>query len=152
MVSLTSAVGARLLQDRRFARAPLWLYRHRLGWLMGARILMLEHVGRTTGLPRHVCLEVVDRPAPDTILVASGFGERSQWYRNLRAHPRCHVSLGTRTRMPARARMMSDAESAAALARYRAAHPRAWRQLRGAIEHAVGHPVTGLPVVELTVR
>ena len=113
---------------------------------------MVEHVGRTSGLPRYVCLEVVDRPSPDTVLVASGFGERSQWYRNLRAQPACHVSLGARTRVPARARLMSDEESAAALARYRMAHPRAWRALRGAIEHAVGHPVSGLPMVELTLQ
>jgi deazaflavin-dependent oxidoreductase (nitroreductase family) len=148
--SLTNALGARMLRNRRLVRAPIWLYRHRLGWLLGNRILMLEHVGRTSGLPRYVCLEVVDRPSPTTLVVVSGFGARADWYRNLAAHPECRVSTGRRRGVPTQARLMSDDEAAAALAQYQRAHPRAWDQLRGVIEHAVGHPVVGLPMVELT--
>ncbi len=150
MSRLTDVIGARALRNRRLVRAPIWLFRHGLGWLLGTRILMLEHVGRTSGLPRYVCLEVVERPSPTTIVIVSGFGTSAQWYRNLRAHPGCRVSVGRRRDVPARGRLLPDAEAAAALDRYREAHPRAWRQLRGAIEAAVGHPVQGLPMVELT--
>ncbi|MFT4199734.1 nitroreductase family deazaflavin-dependent oxidoreductase [Gordonia sp. (in: high G+C Gram-positive bacteria)] len=114
---------ARLLRDRWFVRAPIGAYRHGFGWLFGTRVLMLEHTGRTSGLPRYVCLEVVARPAPDRIVVASGFGDRSQWYRNLRVTPECRVSVGRLRDVPARARMMSDEESAAVLEGYQREHP-----------------------------
>ncbi|KGN37938.1 nitroreductase family deazaflavin-dependent oxidoreductase [Knoellia subterranea] len=142
-------LGARLLQDRRSARAPIWLFRHGLGWLFGGRVLLLEHVGRKSGEPRFVCLELVERPEPDALVIVSGFGRRAQWYRNLEAEPRCHVSIGTRRRVPALARFLSAEESAETLGRYATEHPRAWQQLRGVIEEAVGHEVAGLPMVRL---
>ncbi|MEQ6902560.1 nitroreductase family deazaflavin-dependent oxidoreductase [Nocardioides sp. YIM 152588] len=150
MDSLTSRVGAWALSTRSVARAPIWLYRHRLGRLMGDRVLMLEHRGRTSGLPRYVCLEVVARPSATTIVVASGFGEGSQWYRNLSADPTCRVSLGRQVEVPAHARLLDEEESRAVLAGYQAAHPTAWRRLRAAIERVTGEPVTSLPMVELT--
>lgn len=112
---------------------------------------MLEHIGRTSGRPRFVCLEVVDRPSPRGYVLASGFGERAQWYRNLQADPRCWLTIGSRPRRPAHARFMDDSESEAALARYRSAHPEAWRRLRGAIERITSRPVTTLPMVEVTI-
>lgn len=144
-----SGIGARALRTRWFVRAPIWLYRHGLGWLLGSRILMLEHTGRSSGQPRYVCLEIVERPAPDRIVIVSGFGERAQWYRNLQADPNCFVSTGRMRRAPAVARLLTGPEASAALERYQHAHPRDWEMLRGAIEKAVGHPVQGLPMVEL---
>lgn len=148
----TPTVFARLLQTRRFVRAPIWFYRRGLGWLFGSRILMLEHLGRTSGQARYVCLEVVERSGPSVILVASGFGTQAQWYRNLRVHPDCFVSIGTRSRVPARARFLSGQESVDAIGRYRDAHPRAWKHLHGAIESVAGGPVETLPMVEFTLR
>jgi deazaflavin-dependent oxidoreductase (nitroreductase family) len=137
------------LRTRAFVRAPITLYRHGLGQVFGGRVLMLEHRGRRSGQARYVCLEVVDRPRPDRIVIVSGFGERAEWYRNLRADPACFVSVGRLRRVPARARFMTPAEAAAALDRYQRAHPQAWERLRQAIEKAVGHPVGQLPMVEL---
>lgn len=137
------------LRNRGIVRAPIWLYRRGLGGLMGPRILMLEHIGRTSGKQRYACLEVVERPAPDTFVVVSGFGESAQWYRNLIANPRCWVTNGWGSRRPAHATPMNAAESAAALGRYRAAHPRAWENLSGAIEDATGAPVASLPMARL---
>jgi deazaflavin-dependent oxidoreductase (nitroreductase family) len=150
MASRLDALVAGLLRNRRFVRAPIWLYQHGFGRLLGKRVIMLEHRGRKSGLPRFVCLEVVERPTPDTIVIVSGFGQRAQWYRNLRADPECYLSSGRRRRVPAYARLMPDRESADALARYKQRNPRAWRRLRGAIEHAVGRSVDGLPMVELS--
>ena len=110
---------------------------------------MLEHTGRRSGLPRYVCLEVVERPSVEEIVVVSGFGAGAQWYQNLLAEPACRVSIGARTDVTARARFLSEQESAAALGRYQVAHPKAWQRLRGAIEAAVGHEVEGLPMVSL---
>ncbi len=47
-----AARAARLLRVRWFVRAPIWLYRARLGFLFGPWLLMLEHTGRKTGARR----------------------------------------------------------------------------------------------------
>lgn len=138
------------MRNRRLARAPIWLYRHRLGALFGDRLLMLEHVGRRSGARRYVCLEVVEQRDLNTFVIVSGFGETAQWYRNLRSNPVCHVSVGRRRRIPARARQMGATESHQSLMRYQQAHRAAWRHLRGVIEQAVHQPVSELPMVELT--
>jgi hypothetical protein len=44
---------------RLMLRLPIWLYRLRLGWLLGNRFLLLTHVGRKTGLPHQTVVEVV---------------------------------------------------------------------------------------------
>ncbi len=152
MASVIDSFAARALRSRRVVRAPIWLFRHGLGWLLGTRVLMLEHVGRRSGQSRYVCLEVVERPREDRIVVVSGFGEQAQWFQNLAAHPECRVSIGRHTRLAATSRRLSSPEAEAVLARYRAAHPRAWRRLRGAIEHAVGREVEELPMMELALR
>jgi hypothetical protein len=58
------SLAARLLGVRWFVRAPIWLFRARLGFLAGSRLIMLEHIGRTSGQRRYVVLEVVDHPSP----------------------------------------------------------------------------------------
>lgn len=144
-----SGLAARALQTRALVRAPITLYRHGLGWVLGPRFLMLEHTGRRSGQARFVCLEVVDRPGPARIVIVSGFGGRAEWYRNLLADPACFVSTGRRQRVPAQARFMTSAEASAALGRYQHAHPGAWDRLRQVIEKATGHPAGQLPMVEL---
>jgi len=64
LTQVVAARGAALLQVRWFVRSPIWLYRARLGFVFGSRLLMLEHVGRTSGHRRYVVLEVIARPAP----------------------------------------------------------------------------------------
>lgn len=145
-----SSIAARALTTRWFVRSPIALYRVGLDSILGRRLLMLEHRGRRSGQPRYVCLEVVERPATDRLVVVSGFGSNAQWYQNLQSHQDCFVSIGRLRRSAAIARFMSAAESAAALGRYAQAHPAAWNRLKSAIEQAVGHRVTELPMVELT--
>ena len=89
-----AAWAAGLLRVRWLVRAPIWLYRARLGFLLGSRLLMLEHLGRKSGTRRYVVLEVVARPRPGTYVVASGFGTRAQWFRNVRANPHVRVYAG----------------------------------------------------------
>jgi hypothetical protein len=69
-------------------RLPVYLYRINLGWLLGRRFLLLTHRGRSSGRVYRTVLEVV-RHAPSNreTIVVSGWGERSDWYRNLRASP-----------------------------------------------------------------
>lgn len=153
ITTAVASAGAALLRQRWFARAPIWLYRARLGAVFGSRLLMLEHTGRTTGARRYVTLEVVSRPAPDRYVVVSGFGTRAQWFRNVRANPRVRVYLGSRRPRAAVARILASEESAAALSDYASSHPRAWRTLRPVLETTLGARIdsetTTLPLVAL---
>ncbi len=144
-----SGIGARMLRTRWLVRAPIPLYRAGLGRLLGRRVLMLEHLGRKSGLPRYVCLEVVAHPTPGHLLVVSGFGTGAQWYRNLMAHPECRVSWGRVRRAPSVARFLTPVQSRTALDGYAARYPASWRMLRRTIQKAVSTPVDTLPVVEL---
>ncbi|CAJ1497012.1 nitroreductase family deazaflavin-dependent oxidoreductase [[Mycobacterium] burgundiense] len=144
-----STTAGRLLRTRWLMRAPIGLYRAGLGFLLGRRMLMLEHRGRKSGLPRQVVLETVDRPGPQRFVVVSGFGAASQWYRNVLADPRVKVSVGTRRDVPAVARAMTAEESAATLSGYQRRHPIAWRFLAPAMRDTLGEDLA-LPMVELT--
>jgi deazaflavin-dependent oxidoreductase (nitroreductase family) len=114
---------------RWFFRAPIWLYRWRLGWLLGERMLLLEHIGRKSGQKRHAVLEVVryDR-ASSTIVIVSGFGEKSQWLQNVLHNPNVTVTLGRR-QMAMRATRLDEADAAAELVDYAARHPQSMRIL-----------------------
>lgn len=106
-------------------RAPLWLYRAGLGALLGRRFLLLNHLGRKSGLPRQAVLEVVDaNPATDTYVIASGFGRRAAWYQNLQANPDVTIQVGRR-RLAARAELLSPEASGAQMQAYARRNPRA---------------------------
>jgi deazaflavin-dependent oxidoreductase (nitroreductase family) len=134
-------------------RAPIWIYKARGGALFGSRILMLEHIGRKSGAPRHAVLEVVDHPAPDTYVVASGFGRKAQWFRNIRANPRVSVYVGSHAPRRATARVLDVQQADRTLAAYRGRHPRAWERFRPVLEETLGERITDtdtpLPLVEL---
>lgn len=106
--------------------------------MFGTRLLMLEHIGRTSGLRRYVVLEMVDHPVPDSYVVVSGFGDGAQWFRNVEANPQVHVRLGSRKPAPALAHRLDAEGSAAALGRYAGAHPRSWAKLRPVLEQTLG--------------
>lgn len=148
----TAGAAAGLLRTRWLVRAPVWLYRARLGAVFGGRLLMLEHTGRTSGARRYVVLEVVGRQ-PGRYVVCSGFGGRAQWFRNIQADPRVRVYLASRRPAPATARVLSGPAAAAAVSQYAAAHPRAWSTLKPVLEAALGSRIsgdgTGLPMVAL---
>lgn len=148
-------IGAGVLRVRWLVRAPIWLYRARLGVIFGHRLLMLEHVGRNTGQRRFVVLEVVDHPAPDRYVVVSGFGTRAQWLRNVEAYPHVRVSLASHAPVPATARRLDAVAATAALGRYADAHPRAWARLRPVLEDTLATSInehgTELPMIALDV-
>ena len=84
-------------------RAPIWLYRIGLSGLMGEKTILINHTGRRSGKPRQAVVEVIhhDKEA-NAYIVASGLGEKSDWFQNLMAHPDVTVQVG-RKRMAARA-------------------------------------------------
>lgn len=153
MSSTLARGGARILSSRRLVRAPIRLYRARLGFLFGSRLLLLEHIGRTSGAWRQVVLEVVDRPEPRTYVVVSGFGTRAQWFRNVQANPRVRVTIGGHRPAEATARILPTAEADEALRAYATKRPRAWAKFKPVVEATLGTPITehdtALPIVEL---
>ncbi|GAA3924136.1 nitroreductase family deazaflavin-dependent oxidoreductase [Microbacterium invictum] len=144
----TARITARLLKTPWLMRMPIGLYRVGLGWLLGDRLLMIEHLGRVSHTPRYVVVEVVER-SHNVIRVASGLGSGSQWYRNLRANGVAYLSIGRARRIRANVRFLSEDEAAASFARYAAAHPQAWEQLSAAMEAATGSTAPA-PMVEFT--
>jgi deazaflavin-dependent oxidoreductase (nitroreductase family) len=147
------AILSRLLRTRWLVRIPIRLYRRRLGFLFGSRLLMLEHIGRKSGAKRYVVLEVVDHPQPRTYVVVSGFGPRAQWFRNIQADPHVRVFVGGRKPVTATARVLGPEQSGAVLASYARRHPRAWKALRPVFETTLGAAIdensTQLPLVAL---
>ncbi|QKV96085.1 nitroreductase family deazaflavin-dependent oxidoreductase [Streptomyces sp. NA02950] len=110
-------------------RAPILLYRWRLGWLLGSRMLLLTHTGRTSGLPRQVVLEVTGRdPRTGAYHLASGFGPGAQWYRNIQHTPQVTIQVGRR-RMAAVAQPLGPEESGRLMAAYALRHPHLARGL-----------------------
>lgn len=147
---LATSAG-RLLRTRWVVRAPVRLYRMRLGFLLGNRMLLLEHRGRRTGQRRYAVLEVVDRPAPDTFVIVSGFGSASQWYRNVVADPRVRISVGLRRNVEAVAEPLSTDAAEAVLARYAEHHPRAWDTMRRTLEETLNSDDLQLPMFAVRV-
>lgn len=146
--SVADRLVARLLATPWLMRMPIPLYRAGLGWIFGERLVMIEHLGRVSHEPRYVVVEVVER-GHNVIRVASGFGTKSQWYRNLRANGVAYLSTGNVRRARAAVRLLDAEESARLLHDYAAAHPTAWQHLSSAMDFAAGGDAY-IPIVEFT--
>jgi len=83
--------------SRFFFRFPIYLYRARLGWMMGKRFLLINHTGRKTGLARQAVVEVVyhDEEA-DRYYVVAAYGSKTAWYSNLLVQPEVTIQVGRR--------------------------------------------------------
>lgn len=104
-------------------RLPIAQYRLRLGWLLGQRFLLLQHIGHKSGQARNRVVEVIghDR-ASDTSFIASGWGKRANWYQNLHATPKITIQVGRR-HLNVCAATLPPAEGARLLLDYRQKHP-----------------------------
>jgi len=101
-------------------RIPIQLYRLRLGWLFGSRLLLLNHIGRVSGKPRQTILEVAERDG-NSYVVASGWGPTAAWYRNVLRTPDVTIQVGTRT-IPVTATPLANDEGAQVFVRYGSRH------------------------------
>jgi deazaflavin-dependent oxidoreductase (nitroreductase family) len=145
-------LGARILKTKWLVRFPIAIFRAGFGFLFAGRLLLLEHLGRSSGQPRYVALEVLTRPSRDEVIIASGFGRTSQWFKNLQANPHCHVSIGARRRVPATANVLPADEAAALLAAYQDAHPKLWSVLDDSMTQLHGSKDYELPLMRLTLQ
>jgi deazaflavin-dependent oxidoreductase (nitroreductase family) len=103
-------------------RVPILVFRARLGWLFGHRLVLINHQGRKTGRQRQVVVEVAARDrATGAVTVASGYGSRSDWFRNLLVGPDTTIEVGTR-RLAVRAVPLSPEEGGEVMVDYARRH------------------------------
>jgi len=110
-------------------RLPIWLYRLRLGWLLGHRFLLLNHIGRKSGQQRQTVVEVVQHTRdPQQFWVLSGWGTKSDWYQNLQKNPDVTIRSGGH-RYNVHAETVPPAEAIEVLERYTRRYPLAFKEL-----------------------
>jgi deazaflavin-dependent oxidoreductase (nitroreductase family) len=125
--------------SRIFFRFPILLYKIHLGWILGKRFLLLNHTGRKSGLPRKVVLEVVNFDAEKNIYyVSSGFGSKSDWYRNILAQPENTIQIGNKTHKIV-AKQLNVDESGMLMKKYAKNYPIAAKY----IAKGIGYEVNG---------
>lgn len=117
---------------------------------MGSRFLLLEHRGRRSGKRRRTVIEVVDRDrSTGTYWIAAAWGDRADWYKNVKVDPRVRVTVGRR-RFDAIAEVLPAEDSPAVLDRYAREHRTAARALARILGYdSVDQLKERVPVVEL---
>ncbi|MBT3188846.1 MAG: nitroreductase family deazaflavin-dependent oxidoreductase [Anaerolineae bacterium] len=110
-----------------FSRMPIYFFKMGLGGLFGERFLLLTHIGRNSGEERYVALEVVHID-DENYYIASGFGTKSQWFKNLDHSPQVKFQVKNK-RYKTEAKRLSVEGATEILHHYAEAHPRALEQL-----------------------
>jgi deazaflavin-dependent oxidoreductase (nitroreductase family) len=104
-------------------RAPRYVYHLKLGFLFGERLIHLKHWGRKSGQLKETVIEVIDQDKINgTLYSASGFGEQSQWFKNISVNNAVFVTVKN-TEFKATASVLSADEATQILLRYAKAHP-----------------------------
>jgi deazaflavin-dependent oxidoreductase (nitroreductase family) len=94
--------------QRALLRSTPYVYHGPFAELLRWRcVMLLTTVGRRTGKPRTTAVSFM--PLADRLIVFSGWGIRSDWYRNVLANPAVQVRVGRR-RFRALARLIAEPE------------------------------------------
>jgi len=118
---------------RLLMRAPILLYQAGLGFILGGRFLMLTHLGRNSGRPRRVVLEVIkSEPEHNIYYIGSGWGEKANWLLNVEKTPDVRVQTGNK-KFNAVATRLSPDKASEVLLDYAKRNPKAFRMLAGRV-------------------
>jgi deazaflavin-dependent oxidoreductase (nitroreductase family) len=80
---------------RLLAKLPLVFYQLGLGWLLGTRFVQITHRGRKSGLLHRTVVEVLRyEPHTKEVIVVSGWGGKTDWYRNIQQEPAQEIRTG----------------------------------------------------------
>ena len=83
-----------------FFKVPLFFHKIGFGgWerLIGAQWMLITTVGRKTGKPRQVMVDVMDYDkAKDIYYIEAAYGERADWYKNIQSNPIFEAQVGRR--------------------------------------------------------
>ncbi|GIK37939.1 MAG: hypothetical protein BroJett011_17720 [Chloroflexota bacterium] len=103
-------------------KLPAFLYRLRLGWLLGQRFMQIAHIGRRSGKVRRTILAVLrfDEKTKEVYAVSAWPG--SDWYYNIQAAPALQVEIGSVRYVPAQ-RALSPEEITTTFIEYRRKRP-----------------------------
>jgi deazaflavin-dependent oxidoreductase (nitroreductase family) len=127
--SLTAKPPSGLLKY--VARLPIVFYRLGFGGLLDERLILLNHIGRKTDAIHQAVVRVVSHDVDsDTYYIASAWGFKSQWPRNLLAHPEIMIQIGRR-KLIVDAQPLTPEQGANVLLDYRQRHPEAAKQGQG---------------------
>ena len=121
---------------RHVARAAAAGYLGGLEMVFRQPFVAVEYRARLTGRIRQVVLEIVERE-PGRIVVASGHGPKTSWYRDVVATPAVRVTAAGLPGVPAAAGPLSAGETLAVLERCRATRPRTLAALARAFDAPV---------------
>jgi deazaflavin-dependent oxidoreductase (nitroreductase family) len=104
-------------------RAPIYIYRFGVGFILGERFIRLKHWGRVSGNLNETVIEVIDQDKPSgKVYSASGFGEKSQWFKNIILNENIYITIKSKE-YKAKARVVSEEEAEDILLRYAESHP-----------------------------
>lgn len=132
---------------RVLAKAPALLYDIGLGWVFGRRFMLLTHRGRRTGRVYRTFVEVIEyEAATGTCIVLSGWGTRSDWFRNIAGSPAVQVQLGRRAFQPQH-RVLTGEEAERHFMTFRRRHWLEWR-----LGTLLFGPLSSLPLVEFRTK
>lgn len=96
--------------------------------LLDDKLILLNHIGRKTGATHQAAVRVVSHDVDsDTYYIASAWGFKSHWSRNLIAHPAIVVQVGKR-KLTVEARILTPEQGAQVLLDYRRRYPKAAKQ------------------------
>jgi deazaflavin-dependent oxidoreductase (nitroreductase family) len=105
-------------------RAPIYIYRFGVGFILGERFIRLKHWGRVSGNLNETVIEVIDQDKPSgKVYSASGFGEKSQWFKNIILNENVYITIKSKE-YKAKARVVSEEEAEDILLRYAESHPK----------------------------
>lgn len=125
-------------------RLPIYLYRIGLGWLLGSRFLLLRHTGRVSKEIRFAVLEVVHSQPQDGIyFVVSGFGTRSDWYKNILQNSSVEIQVG-RDRFPAEAHQLDPQQAGKVLLAYAQENPGSLKALSRLMGYEIEFSIEGI--------
>jgi deazaflavin-dependent oxidoreductase (nitroreductase family) len=119
-------------------RLPIWIFRLKLDILLGHRMLLLTHKGRQSKKPRYTVLEVIKFDQEHNIhYVASGFGKKSDWYKNILKYPEVEIRCAGKS-YPATAAILPVDEAQVIFQDYISKHPLAIKNLAKLIGYQIG--------------
>ncbi len=116
---------------RWLADLPKIAYRLGLGWVYGRTLVELTHRGRSSGKVYRTVLEVVrSDSATREVIVVSGWGGTTDWYRNLLVSPALRIRTGRWDFVPEQ-RLLTPDETWTEVMGYVAKHEREARAVHG---------------------
>lgn len=115
--------------EKALFKLPNFFYNIGLGSIMGHRFVQLAHVGRKSGRVHKTVVEVVDYDADHRrIYIASGFRQKSDWYKNILKTPQIEINFRGKLH-EAVANELNQAEAEGVLLNYAHQHPLAMKEL-----------------------